>query len=100
MFLLTLLGPTLYLEATGQKTESRADVLPKHGIVEYEQFKRDFQAEHGREWAVQDELNAAKNGAYVIRLWAMDTPVFRHGEEWPCPLSKFCISSLYFQQHL
>ena len=65
-FLLTLLGPTLYLEATGQKTESRADVLPKHGTVEYEQFKRDFQAEHGREWTVQDELDAAKNGAYVM----------------------------------
>lgn len=99
VFLLTLLGPTLYLEATGQKTESRADILPKHGTVEYEQFKRNFQAEHGREWTVQDELDAAKNGAYVmigfitaimaagtafamvhdLRCWANEKALYRMG---------------------
>lgn len=65
-FVAVVFGPSMYLAATGQTSEGRASALPKHGTVEYEKFKQDFKAEYGREWTLQDDLNAARNGAYLM----------------------------------
>lgn len=65
-FVAVVFGPSMYLAATGQTSEGHASALPKHGTVEYEKFKKDFEDKYGREWTLQDDLDAARNGAYVM----------------------------------
>lgn len=65
-FFIVTFGPNLYLSVTGQVRENNAQIVPKHGTIEYEQFRQNFQSEYGREWTVQDDLNAMENGAHVM----------------------------------
>lgn len=106
VFVTVVFGPSMYLAATGQTPEGHANVLPKHGTLEYEKFKQDFEAEYGREWTVQDDLNAAKNGAYLmigiitsimaagtlfqlvhdLRCWSCEKRMYRSGASQEPPM--------------
>lgn len=107
-FFIVVFGPSLYLSLTGQVRENNATVVPKYGTAEYEQFLQDFQAEYGREWTVQDDLNAMKNGAHVVigiilsimaagslfsmvhdlRCWRHEKRMYRSGQTAEPPMCK------------
>lgn len=64
--LLYIFGPSVYMAAAGIDADGHATMVPEHGTTEYQEYLAEFEAEHGRPWDVQDQMDATKNGALMI----------------------------------
>lgn len=67
VFLAMLFVPSFI---SGQDADSgAAQVVPKSDTYAYHEFTTEFEAEHGRPWDVDDQVQATRNGAFLLMFY-------------------------------